>query len=86
MNAKVKVPTGAATKQKVSNLPLAGQSIKLAAQNGPSLGVGGQNGGQQTGGNLQHPSHARKLAEGKLTSSKAGLGQHKYTNSSGGGG
>lgn len=74
MNAKVKVPSGAATKQKASNLPLAGQGIKLASQNGPSLGVGGQNGGQQAGGNLQHPSHARKLTEGKLTNSKAGLG------------
>jgi len=36
------------------------------------------------GGNLQHPSHAKKLTEGKISNGKAAnLSQHKFTNASG---
>ena len=73
MNAKVKMPSGAGSKQKANgNLPITGQGLKIGV-------------GQASGSGMQHPSHAKKLTEGKMTGSKAGLGQHKYTNSVGGG-
>lgn len=36
------------------------------------------------GANMQHPSHAKKLTEGKIASGKPpNLSQHKFTNASG---
>ena len=70
--AKVKVPTGTKTN---GNLPVAGQGIKVPVGGGPAGNQGsGNNANNVSGGNIQHPSHAKKLKEGKLTNSKAGLG------------
>ena len=49
--------------------------MKVPAGGGPAGNQGsGNNANNGGGGNIQHPSHAKKLKEGKLTSSKAGLG------------
>ena len=70
--AKVKVPTGTKTN---GNLPVAGQGIKVPVGGGQAGNQGsGNSANNVSGGNIQHPSHAKKLKEGKLTNSKAGLG------------
>ena len=73
------------SKGKVTGLPSTGQTIKMATSSGLQVGAAQPNGQNvtTTGANLQHPSHAKKLSEGKMTGSKAGLGQHKFNNTNG---
>ena len=83
MSSKVKAGTPG-NKGKVTGLPsTTSQSIKMATSQGLSVGASTSAQNVNTSNNsLQHPSHAKKLSEGKMTGSKAGLGQHHKFNTS----
>ncbi len=68
MNAKVKVPNN--TGKKNTGLPMANQAMKVTGSNSQGVGLIPAS-AQASGANLQHPSHAKKLTEGKITTGKA---------------